>query len=112
MKNYKKELLPYLVIVTIGAVAIVAIVSLFLLKGSLVGAPIYSYVDEVQYPCLDDDVANNYYVAGTLQYGKVLYEDYCMGDKLFQHQCTTSNTIDLLGPYTCPRGCDLGACLN
>lgn len=109
MVKEKRDYLPYLVI--IGIVGIVALVTLFLWNGRIEGAPIYSYVEENQHSCLDDDPNNDYYAPGILRHGRVQYEDYCNGDKLFQYYCPTSNTVRLLGPYNCPNGCLNGACL-
>ena len=109
MKNDK--FLPSMVIV--GVVAIVAIVALFLWSGRIEGALGYSYVDEEQVPCLDEDPENDYYTAGTLRHGKIQYEDYCLNDKLlYQHHCPLSNTVRLLAPYDCPNGCLNGACVR
>lgn len=107
MKNDK--FLPYAVI--IGIVAIVAIVTLFLWNGRVEGALGYSYVDGEQFPCLDEDPENDFYKAGALRHGKILYEDYCINDNfLYQHYCPISNTVRLLG-YSCPNGCLDGACI-
>lgn len=106
MKNDK--FLPYIVIV--GIVAIVAIVTLFLWSGRVEGALGYSYVDEEQFPCLDEDPLNDYYAAGILKHGNIQYEDYCMDGMLYQHYCPTSNTVRLLN-YKCLNGCLDGACI-
>ncbi len=108
MKN--DRVLPYVIVV--GIVAIVAIVTLFLCSGGIQGAVLgYSYGEEEQFPCLDEDSANDYYVSGKLHHGKIIYEDYCVDGQLYQHYCPISNTVRLLAPYTCPHGCFNGACV-
>ncbi|MBR9683296.1 hypothetical protein GOV03_02035 [Candidatus Woesearchaeota archaeon] len=106
----RDRFLPVLAIVSV--VAIVAIVTLFLWSGKLSGAPIYSYVDEEQATCLDDDPKNDFYTPGTLKLGKMVYEDYCLNERLLnQHYCSASNQARLLAPYECPDGCSRGICI-
>jgi hypothetical protein len=108
MKNDK--FLPYMVI--IGIVAIVAIVTLFLGNGRIEGALGYSYVEEEQAICSDDDPTNDFYTAGIVKHGKVQYYDYCLNDRLlYQYYCPISSTVRLLAPYECPNGCLNGACI-
>lgn len=104
------QYLPYLFI--IGVVGIVAIVGLFLLKGSIDSALVYKIaVEEYQYPCQDDDPANNYDQVGIVTHGRVQYVDHCVDNILYQYTCATSNTVRLTNGYECPNGCLEGACL-
>ncbi len=108
MKN--DRVLPYVIVV--GIVAIVAIVTLFLCSGRVEGAAIREYVEEDQATCLDDDPLDDFYKGGTLRFGKIQYEDYCLnGRLLYQHYCR-SGQVRLHAPYECPNGCLNGACIK
>ena len=103
-----KDYFPYAIL---GIVAVVAIVTLAFSSG-IVGAPVYKQqIAQDQFPCIEDDVGNDYDIAGTATVGKIQYEDYCQGDQLTQYYCATSNTIGQTHKYLCPNGCSLGACL-
>lgn len=99
-------------IITLGIVAIVAMVSLLFYSNFGQGAAIYKeQTEEMNYPCSDDDSNNDFYIAGTATFGRVQYEDYCLDDYLHQYHCATSNTIRTTPPYECPNGCLNGACI-
>jgi len=98
-------------VVVLGIVAIVALTSL-LFYSNYQGAAIYKdQTEEMNYPCVDDDPNNDFYIGGTATFGRVQYEDYCMDEYLHQYHCATSNTIRTTPPYECPYGCLNGACL-
>lgn len=113
MKNKKyDQFLPYFFLVAI--VAIVAISALFFYSnGRIEGAPVYKIqIEETQFPCVDDDPSNDYFVAGMTSFGKLEYLDSCRDGYLYQYQCATSNTAALTRPYLCPNGCLNGVCLR
>jgi len=100
-------------IIVLGIVAIVAMVSLLFYSNFGQGAATYKeQTEEMNYPCVDDDPNNDFYLGGTATFGRVIYEDYCMDGYLHQYHCATSNTIRTTPPYECPNGCLNGACLS
>lgn len=106
----KTDYLPYLFLV--GVVAIVAIVALVLNSSGLAGAPIYKVqVGDYQAPCLEEDEANDVFVAGKLNSGNLEFFDYCVEDVLYQYQCL-GNNVQFTRPYECPNSCLNGACLK
>lgn len=97
----------------IGIVAIVAIVTLIQGPSGIEGAQVYKeYVDDYVEGCFDDDSANDYYTAGIVTVGRTQYKDNCRNDKLYQYECATSTTVNLLRAYDCPNGCRTGACIR
>ena len=114
MKKEKKhnQQIPYMVV--IGIVAIVAIVSLVLygnagVEGAVIGEEVVGGYEKA---CVDDDSANDYYVAGKVKQGPIEYLDHCRGDMLYQYSCFPSNNPEFTRPYNCPRGCVNGVCLR
>ena len=106
------EYLPYIAVIAI--VGIVALTVAFLNgTGGIEGAPVYEEnVGGYELPCLDDDSANDYYVAGKVKMGSIEYYDHCRGDTLYQYHCATSMKVDFNRPYDCSNGCLNGACIR
>lgn len=60
--------------------------------------------------CKDSDGGSNYYVKGVSSDGKTDYPDYCSGSILTERYCS-GNVQVVSEDYTCPYGCNDGACL-
>ncbi len=60
--------------------------------------------------CKDSDGGSNYYVKGVSSDGKADYSDYCSGSVLTERYCS-GNVQVVNDEYTCPYGCNDGACL-
>lgn len=106
------QYLPYLIV--IGLVAAVAVVSLiFSGNVSIEGASINRYtLDEAVSGCVDDDPANDRYVAGTVKRSKTGYIDFCQGNRLNQYYCGSASRARLMRSFNCPNGCLDGACIR
>ena len=94
----------------ISVIAIIAIVVLVFSKGGFQGAVAFNTTTEYQSYCSDNDVADDFYVAGTVHLGNKLYPDLCYGDVLIQNYCFARN-VKSRRPYKCPKGCVDGACI-
>ncbi len=65
--------------------------------------------EEITPTCTDSDGGKNYYVKGTVTVDGTRLTDFCIDSKtLKEHYCMGSNARYL--NYTCPYGCENGAC--
>jgi len=67
---------------------------------------------EPQDACADSDPLNKFDVKGEVKFWRYQYSDICIGDKLHQVFCDSSQDVRLSGGYVCPNGCSDGVCLS
>ncbi|MDD5135420.1 MAG: hypothetical protein PHP01_08430, partial [Phycisphaerae bacterium] len=73
----------------------------------------YFSIAEGTTTCTDSDGGKNYYVKGTTTDSKTgSFTDYCLenGSVLYEAFCPTPTSIRNYEFYTCPNGCENGAC--
>ena len=111
MENKNSHLVYFTLL---GVVAVVAIMVVSMAEQNLGSAVVYDRVmiDDLQYDCMDTDTSNDFFVRGTVKHENYQYNDFCSDDKLFQIQCASSQSVELIHGYDCPNGCRDGACVR
>ena len=95
-----------------GVLAILAIIALGF--ENIESAVTYSkeLLGYYEYDCVDSDPLNDYYVKGFVKKGNYEYSDKCIDNKVFQMFCKSSQRKSMTRAYTCPNGCEDGACIR
>jgi len=90
------------------------------INGEVISDKSDSYFSIVKKPitCTDSDGGKNYYQRGTVKVNDTTYTDYCLdSSRLVEYSCPTDKNqisgwslIVITDIYTCPYGCEDGAC--